>query len=496
MASIQTRNSVLAIVKETTEGTPKAPTLASDYVALQDDFSMEGGFENLSNAELKNSIGLAKSIIGAESPSASLSHYFRASGVEGQAPGYGLLLEASLGSKTTAATEYPTIVGSTTSAIKVGSGIGANFSRGQSLLIKDATNGYRVRFVDSVATDDLALSFVTPVATPTATNLGKSVCYKPANDNHPTLTLWHYLGQGGALQAMAGSRVTSASFDISAGELINASYSMEGVGYYFDPIEVLSANNKVNFAIGGGPLVASIPALLYKTPIELADAIATGMTAAAGTAIGCTYSNTLGKFAVTKASGTLTIDWATGANSIGATIGFTANDTGALAYTSDVAISFASPQSPTFDSADPLAAKDNEVMLGTQDEYACFKASTVNMTIDTPKADIPSVCAASGKIGSIIQSREVTITVSALLEQYDAKQFERFRNGTEVKFQYTAGQKSGGNWIPGKVAALYSPTATISAFSVSDADGLAQLDLELKAFVNSSGQGEVYVAFN
>ncbi len=142
------------------------------------------------------------------------------------------------------------------------------------------------------------------------------------------------------------------------------------------------------------------------------------------------------------------------------------------------------------------ANQDNEVMLGTQDEYACFKASTVNMTIDTPKADIPSVCAASGKIGSIIQSREVTITVSALLEQYDAKQFERFRNGTEVKFQYTAGQKSGGNWIAGKVAALYSPTATISAFSVSDADGLAQLDLELKAFVNANGEGEVYVAFN
>jgi len=204
----------------------------------------------------------------------------------------------------------------------------------------------------------------------------------------------------------------------------------------------------------------------------------------------------LGKYAVTKASGTLAIDWASWANSIGATMGFTADDTGALAYTSDVALDFSSPQNPSFDSADPLAAKDNEVMLGTQDEYACFKASTVNMTIDTPKADIPSVCAASGKIGSIIQSREVTITVSALLEQYDAKQFERFRNGTEVKFQYTAGQKSGGNWIAGKVAALYSPTATISAFSVSDADGLAQLDLELKAFVNANGEGEVYVAFN
>lgn len=494
MASIQTRNSVLAVKKEVTEGTPVKPTLATDYVALQDDFSLEGGFDTLENAELKASIGKAKSIRGAESPSGSLSHYLRASGVEGQAPNYGLFLEACLGAVSTASTQYPTISGSTTTAVRVNTGIGAQFQRGQALLIKDATNGYRIRCVDSVSGDDLALSFATPVATPAATNLGKCVLYKPTNTAHPTLTLWHYLGQGGALQAMAGSRVTSASFDISAGELINASYSLEGVGYYFDPIEVVAGSNVVNFNTGS-PFTATIPAQLYKTPIELADAITTGMTASAGAAITCSYSSTTGKFTVSKASGTLSITWLTGANSIGATIGFTADDTGSLSYVGDVAINFASPQSPTFDNSDPLAAKDNEVMMGLQSEYACFNASTVNMTIDTPKADIPSVCAASGKIGSIIQSREVTITVSALLEQYDAKQFERFRSNTDVKFQYSFGQKSGGNWVAGKAGCLYIPTATISAFSVSDADGLAQLDLELKAFVNANGDGEAYVAF-
>jgi len=494
MASIQTRNSVLAIVKEVTEGVPVKPTLATDYVALQDDFSMEGGFETLENAELKASIGKAKSIIGSEAPTASMSHYLRASGVEGQAPNYGLFLEASLGAKSVAAVEYDTISGSTTTAVRVNTGEGAQYERGEALLIKDATNGYRIRAVDSVTSDDLSLSFATPVATPSGVNLGKCVLYKPANTAHPTLTLWHYLGQGGALQAMAGSRVTSASFDISAGELINASYSLEGVGYYFDPIQVSAGANVVNFNTGS-PFTATIPAQLYKTPIELADAVATGMTAAAGVAITCTYSSVDGKFTVSKASGTLAITWLTGSNSIGATLGFTADDTGALTYTSDVAVNLASPQSPTFDAADPLAAKDNEVMMGLQSEYACFKASTVNMTIDTPKADIPSVCASSGKAGSIIQSREVTISVSALLEQYDAKQFERFRQNTDVKFQYSFGQKSGGNWIAGKAGCLYVPTATISAFTISDADGLAQLDLELKAFVNANGDGEAYVAF-
>ena len=60
MASIQTRSSVLAIKKEITEGTPVLPTVATDYVALQDTFAMEGGFALLDNAEMKSSIGMSK----------------------------------------------------------------------------------------------------------------------------------------------------------------------------------------------------------------------------------------------------------------------------------------------------------------------------------------------------------------------------------------------------------------------------------------------------
>lgn len=497
MASIQTRNSVLAIVKEVTEGVLQKPTLATQYVALQDGFSMEGGFDLLENAELKASIGTAKPIIGGENPTASLDHYLRHSGVEGQEPSYGVLLEASLGAKSVAAVEYDTVAASTVSVIKVGVGEGATFERGEALLIKDAANGFRIRCLDSVVGDDLNLGFQLPAGTAPAlgVNLGKCVLYKPANTLHPTVSLWHYLGQGGALQAMAGGRVTSASFDITAGELINGSYSIEGVGFFFDPVQVVAGSNLINFDIGGGPLVATVPVGYYKTPIDLASAVLASIQAAAAGTYTFTYSNTTGKFTLTKSAGTLDVAWLTGSNSIGATLGFTADDTGALTYTSDAAQNFASPQNPAFDTSDPLSAKDNEVMIGFAAEQACFKASTVNLTIETPKADILSVCAASGKQGSIIQSRAVTITVSALLEQYNASEFEKFRTGAEVKFQYSFGQKLGGNWIAGKSGALYCPTATISSFAVSDADGLAQLDIELTAFVNDTGAGEVYVSF-
>ena len=495
MATISTRTSVLSIKKEVTEGTLVKPASATDFVALQDDFSMSPSFNLLDNAELKSSIGKSKPIVGSEAPTASFSHYLRHSGVEGQAPNYGELLEASLGAVSTASTEYNTVASSTTSVIKVDAGEGSTFERGEALLIKDATNGYRIRAIDSISTDDLTIGFQVPNAPAVGVNLGKCVLYKPANSAHPSLSLFHYLGNGGALQAMGGARVTSASFDISAGELINANYSLEGTSFYFDPIEIATGANDIVFDIGGSNLTASLTVGFYKTPIEAADALAAAMTAQAGVAITVTYSSSTGKFTVSKASGSLAIDWLTGASTAGAAFGFTADDTGSLSYVSDSAVSFAAPYTPSFDSSDPLAAKENEVMLGIVSDYVCFKASTVNMTIDTPKVDISSVCATSGIDSSVITGREVTISVSALIEQYDAKQFERMRQNTEVKFQYSFGTKSAGNWVAGKCGCLYVPTATISSFQIEDADGSAQITLELKAFVNSSSEGEAYVSF-
>ena len=77
------RNSVMAIVPEVTEGTPVMPTGSTQYVALQPDVSMNGEFEQLTNEELRGSIGRAKTIQGIESASASFSHYLRHSGTEG-----------------------------------------------------------------------------------------------------------------------------------------------------------------------------------------------------------------------------------------------------------------------------------------------------------------------------------------------------------------------------------------------------------------------------
>jgi hypothetical protein len=112
----QNRNTVVAIVPEVTEGTPVAPSSASQYTAIQDDFEMSPNVATLENAELKSSIGKGKPILGIESPTASFSHYLRHSGVEGQAPDFKELLEAAFGSEVDASTEYATTSSSTTSS--------------------------------------------------------------------------------------------------------------------------------------------------------------------------------------------------------------------------------------------------------------------------------------------------------------------------------------------------------------------------------------------
>lgn len=496
--AIQTRTNRLAVVVESTEGTPVAPSGGSDFIAIQDDLAVTAEFETLENAELTGSLGPAKPILGLENPAVSFSHYLRHSGTEGTAPGYGELLKAAFGTEDDAGVEHNTVGGSTTTVINVDTGEGATYLKGQPLLIKDGTNGFSIRHVESISSDALTLGFALDNAPASGVDLGEAITYLPADADHQTLTIWQYVGNGGATQMVAGNRVTEVSISMEAGQLINASYSLEGIQYFFDPIEIAAADIYLDFTDDGGTFAAQITAKMYKDPHELASALQTAMnTVQTAETHSVTYSDTDGKFTIaTSTSAVLSLLWNTGtnaANTVGDKLGFSvaADDTGATTYESDSAQSFASPFTPSFDSADPLVAKNMTVRLGGQSASVCFPASSISATIGTPKTDILSVCAVSGKSGSIVNERTVEVEVVALLEQYDADKFRRFRENTETRFQATAGEKVGGNWVAGKNVSLYLPSATISSFEITDEDGLATLNMTLSAFVNSNSEAEV-----
>jgi hypothetical protein len=503
MTAINSRARVVAIKAESTEGTAAAPAAATDYVAVQDDFDLTPAFDVLENAELRSSIGKAKPIIGAENPTASLSHYLRHSGVEGQSPNYAPLLLAFFGATVVASTQYPTASSSTTTVVKVGSGNGAHFERGQGLLVKDGVNGYSIRALDSVSGDDLALGFKLPAAPASGVSLGKCCLFKPADSGHNSLSVWDYLGNGGAIQLVTGCRVTEFSVDVKAGDLVNGSYSLEGLTFYFNPVIIDAAHKYLDFEDDDGTVAGVVQPGTYKDPHDLAAAIQTAMQAAAsGQTYTVTYSNTAGTFTI-KGTGTLlTLKWNTGtntANSIATKIGFsTAADssgTGATTGYTGTALSYASPYTPSVDAADPIAAKGNELMIGDQADYLSFEASDLKISGTCARKVIEAITAESGRKGSVIGQREWKVTATALLNKNDVDKFKRFRTGQDTKLQWSFGTKTGGNWVAGKCGYVYFPAGTITSWKVNDDDGLATLELEFAPFVDSQGRGEGYLGF-
>lgn len=494
----QTKKSVLAIKKETTEGTPVSPTADTDFIALQDGYSLSPEFDTLENAELTGSIGPAKPIQGFENPTASLSHYIRHSGVEGTAPGFGDLLEAAFGATVAAGTERDTVAGSTVSVINVDAGEGVEFERGEALLVKDTTNGYSIRNVLSISTDALTLAQQLSNAPASGVNLGQAVLYKPG-ESHPSLSVWDYRANEALVQLAAGMKVTEFGMEASAGELVNGSFSMEGIKAFWDPIEITASNDDLDFDDGGGEENVSVTQKVYRDPHELADAIQAAMDAATADNISVTYSDSTGKFTVASDGGTLSLLWDTGTNTattIGDIIGFdtSADDTGSTSYEGDNAIDLTAQFTPNFDDSDPLVAKNNEVLLGDADDIVCFPARSVSMTMSNAKTDELELCAESGKAGSVITAREVEINIVANLQQYDADQFKRFRTNAKTQFTYNFGTKTNSNWDAGKSVNLFTPTATIESMSVTDNDGLVTLDMTLKVYV-ADGLGEIYMNF-
>ncbi len=499
MTVVRNRDSVLAVTVETTEGTPVAPAGTGEYIAIQADMTMSPNTETLVNNEIKSSLGQSQPIIGRESPTASLSHYLKASGTEGSASELDQILKAAFGAQTIASTEYDLVSGSSVSSLNVDTGEGTNYQRGQGLLVKDITNGYSVRNVHSVSTDALTLGFNLANAPATGTNLGKSILYTPEDSGHQSLALWHYLGNGGALQVLSGARPTAMSFAIEPGALINANFIFEGLKYFFNPITIAAADRYLDFTDNTGTFAAIVTAKTYKDPHELAGAIQNALNDKSAETYTCTYSNTTGKFTIASSTAvSLTLKWNTGsntANTIGDKIGFStaADDSSALTYTSDNAVSWASPYTPAYDSSQPLKGYFQEVLIGDATDTSCFNTASVNVQLTLTRTPFDDICAEQGRSNSIISKRAMTVSMKSLLSQYEADKFRKYRVGESTRFCANVGQKdSSGNWTAGTVCNLYLPTCVISSFKLTDMEGLVAVEMELQTFVDSSGNGEIY----
>jgi len=498
----KTRNSVQSVMEEVSEGVPVVPASGSDFVPLQDGFSLSPSFSELENAELSGSIGKSKSTLGFEEPTASSDSYVKHSGVEGTAPQADLYYKAGLGATSTIA-ELSTSGTSTTTALKYADA--STVIRGQAFLVKDATNGYSIRNATATHATDIPLNVALAVAPATATATGNPVVYLPG-ENHPSLTLWNYRGNGGAVEAIAGARISDLTVNIVAGEFINSSVSMTGTQYYFNPLTVTSSNKYIDVTDDGGTIVVTLTEATYKDPHELAahiEAVAgAALLASGGDDFSCSYSDSTGKYTMATTTGTvLSFLWKTGTHGadnaddhVGSLIGYAdaADDTASLSYLADTAIDLSSPYTPSFDTSNPLVAKSNEALFG--DSTECLSTNTATFSLSNGLTNILDICSTSGKSGSIVGERTVTVELAGSYNRYDVDPFKRFREGTTTQFMYNAGVKSGGNWVAGSSVNFYTPEATVTSFELVDNDGLVDYNITLTAFVDS-GKGEFYINF-
>jgi len=514
--AFSSKSKVMAFIKETSEGVIVDPTAAS-FSVVREGSALVGAVETTSSDELRNSIGASKSFVTKEAPTGSVSRYIKTSGIEGVAPEDAILYEAALGGQEIHATEVVTAAGSTAgdssnrAILKVADGdiLAGELKVGQAVLIKDGANGYAVRpiyAIDSAASpDEVTLGFNLGVAPASGVGLGKAVFWNTADDSQPTFSA-HEFQSSSANSAYhlthGGCRTNSVAMDFPANDLATVAFEIGGINFGENQISIGANNKYIDFTDSSGTVAAIIDEGRYQTPIHLADAISAKMLAAsaasAGDNISCSFDSSTGKFNIASDGTVLSLLWNTGANtanSIGASIGFlvAADDTAALTYDSDNALSYGPAVTPSYDDSQPSVVKDNMLILGDFDDYICFGGQAFNITIGTPKTDVPNWCAESGVDESAILSREVSITGTLKFKRHDADRTYKMLKNQTVSLAFVTGRKIGGNWEPGTVQCNYCPEVSITTKNIIDSDGYIVEEFAGTAIVGTAGLQDVYI---
>jgi len=250
-------------------------------------------------------------------------------------------------------------------------------------------------------------------------------------------------------------------------------YDNSGNGYHISavtaggwpsPVINSGVNDQIDFDEGSGTLSAILTADTYVSFTQLANEIKTRMELVGSDTYTVTWDADTEKITISSDGTSLDIDWATGTNTAGPTLGFTADDTGALSYTADESLTtgeittdesggweaaFVSGAEiiPFFPAPTVQGSPENSILGGVQIDGS-LDLNTTEGSIEyngnmEARNDIFGEESAIGF--SVSGRREVSATMTAYLqEQYarEVKDFNRFQNqhNVVVTFGSTAGQ--------------------------------------------------------
>ncbi len=522
MALINTRGKTAAVIEKDTESSLLKPTKGEEYVALQADFALTPAFETIENLEIKDDIMASKSVIGSETPSGTFSHYLTGSGVEGKIPEYHVFLHSSFGSYRNPilenGTEDETVAGSTTTVINANNSGVLTFDKGEALLIKDDTNGWSIRPVRSqnVADKSYNLAFALEKAPGAGVKLGKAITYIPQSAGQPVFDVWEYFSNNGGNQNIVNCRTVSVAIQADADANINATFGFEGTSYrlnqdFSTSFTTGTSMRSVVVQYGSTPtkLLLTLASTLNRaTGIAAATELQTKMRALSGPTgwddMTVTFKDDRFTFDVSANGSPFYFDFADSAThaTMDTFLGFSgqrsATATPTSSLTSDTFAGdrdYTSGIDPVYDSQDPAIARDQRLFVGDQFDSVCLDATSVSLSVNTPKTIIKSVCAPDGNFATLLTSRDATLSVTALLQEDDQRFFRKFKNGDSVQFAFLGGKKRNQRWVPGNCFSLYGSEASINSFALGEADGVYSLTLDLLCYSPGDGSGSIFLSF-
>ena len=259
-------SSLVALKEEVTEGVALEPTASAEFVqVLQDGLSMSPSKELVGRSILTNSIGKVAPRSSTKAFSGSVPVEFKASGVEGEAPEYALLINSLLGNSVVNAAQITTDTGhSSTTLEKTAHGL----TEGQIITILEA-GSHSTHFVTSATTTNQIV--FTPAASYTPSDavlISKSVTYSPANSGQPTFTANVYWSDA-VLEQGIGCRSNSMSLEgFSTGGVSSLNFGIQGLD--FDEI-VASAPVSPAYDASTPPIILSAFVSQGTSCIELND---------------------------------------------------------------------------------------------------------------------------------------------------------------------------------------------------------------------------------
>lgn len=266
---IAKNTSIIGIKEESTEGTYLAPAAATDYIQPMDGFDVAPKKEVVERTILTSSIGKVTPRVGQKSVTVSLPVEFRASGVEGAATDFDLLLKGALGNVRAIATTTTTKAsGNTGSVLQIEDADISKFTVGDIVLIKES-GGHHVCAITakSTGTGTATVTILPSKASGSFSNsvvISKSTTYYPANAGHIPLSISTYWANE-ILQKAIGCKVTKLSLDgFSVGGL--ASFGFEAEGLSFDEVNG-AAPHTPTYDSGIPPLILN--ACLFQDGVDV-----------------------------------------------------------------------------------------------------------------------------------------------------------------------------------------------------------------------------------